>query len=195
MTKIAVLLWLSALAPVFLISCASSKIVSDSTDHRKLFPFGVYKHEVKLVLPARGEAPEKKFEFSGIVQLKPDAVHVVVFSFLGTTAFKINEDLKTGEIKTEIYVAQMKRFEPRLKEYYALLREVLIADATPPGAGAHLKWTHTNEKGQPTEMRTVGLDKDAVFKLEDFDANGIPGKFLIEHANFLVEVQVQSYEI
>lgn len=194
MNKIVALLLLFLFSAI-LSSCASSKVVHGPVGHEKLFPYGTYKHEVKLVLPAHGAAPEKKFEFSGLVQLKPDVVHVVVFSFLGTTAFKINEDLKTGEIQTEIYVAQMKRFEPRLKEYYGILREVLIAGAEPPADGSRLQWIHTNEKGLPTEMRTVGLDKNATFKLHDFDSNGIPGEFLIEHPDFSVQVQVKSYEI
>jgi len=186
-------------APLVLGACASSKISPVGQEslvgHERLFPFGTYRHEVRLILPAHADQPEKKFEFSGLVQLKPEAVHVVVFSFLGTTAFKINEDLKTGEIQTEVYVAQLKKFEPRLKEYYAILREVLIAGSTPPAEGSRLKWIRTNEKGQPTEMQTVGLDKNATFKLEEYDGSGIPNRFLIEHPNFTVEVRVKSYEI
>jgi hypothetical protein len=194
MSKISAL-FLCLAAPVALASCASATVVHGEVGRDKLFPYGTYKHEVKLVLPAHGEAPEKKFEFSGIVQLKPDAVHVVVFSFLGTTAFKIDEDLKTGEIRTAIYVAQMKKFEPRLKEYYGILRELLIAGATPPVDGARLRWVKTDDQGRPIEMRTVGLEKNAIFKLLDFDANRIPARFLIEHPGFSVEVRVKSYEI
>jgi len=179
-----------------LMSCASPrKTVSGSVTHEKLFPYGTYMQKVSLTLPAKAGREEKNFNFNGVVQLKPDAIHVAGMSFFGTTAFKIDEDRKTGEIKTEVYVEQMKKYEPRLKEYYQILREILIADAKPSHDSSHLKWLRTNEKGLPVEMETVGFDKNAVFRLDGFDENGIPSEFSIDQDTFSVKVQVSSYDI
>ena len=190
------LLLLLCSVPYFITSCSSSqKHVSGSVSHDKLFPYGTYMHKVTLTLLARDDRAEKKFKFSGVVQLKPDAIHVVGLSFLGTTAFKVDEDRKTGEIETAVYVDQMKKYEPRLREYYLILREILVADSSPNLDERHLKVIRTNEKGFPVEMETMGFAKNAALKLSDFDQNGIPGVFVIEQANFSVTVQVTGYEI
>jgi len=183
-----------------LFSCASSpKTVSGTVSHDKLFPDGTYMQKVSLTLPGKAGPESKHFNFNGVVQLKPDAIHVAGMTFLGTTAFKIDEDRKTGEIKIEVYVEQMKKFEPKLKGYYQILREILIASAKPDPRGqenaGHLKWLRTNGKGQPTEMETVGFDKNADFLLGNYDDNGIPNEFDITQDTFSVKVQVSGYDI
>lgn len=179
-----------------LLSCASPrKAVNGAVLREKLFPYGTYTQKVSLTLPAKAGADKKSFNFTGVVQLTPDAIHVAGMSFFGTTAFKIDEDRKTGEIKTEVYIEQMKKFEPRLKEYYQILREILIADAKPDQDVSHLKWLRMNGNGQPVEMKTVGFDKNAEFQLDGFDENGIPNEFDIEQEAFSVKVRVSGYDL
>jgi hypothetical protein len=162
--------------PVFFSSCASQKVVSSEVAANRLFPDGNYRHKVSLTLPARASAPERKFDFTGVVQIKSDVIRVVVLSFFGTTAFKINDDLKTGNIDTEIYVPQLKKFEPKIRAYYAALRQVLLSGPKPQGE---------EEK----------LDNAATFKITSYDDHHIPSEFEIHHPDFLVDVKVVSYEL
>jgi hypothetical protein len=161
-------------------SCASQKLVegktvSGSPAHDRIFPDGTYQHKVTLTLkrPAPGQSKAGKFDFTGIVQMDPAAIHIAVLSYFGTTAFKIAENLKTGEIKMDVYIDQLKKFEPRLKEYYLILREILLAKRS----------------------RAEGLQENAHFRITEFDKNGIPTAFSIEHPDFDVSVKVVGYEI
>jgi hypothetical protein len=187
---------LVASVPLILFSCAGKKTIHGERAQDRLFPNGTYKHEVKLLLPAREGMPEEKsFNFNGLVRLEDAKIQVVVFSFFGTTAFKIIEDLKTGEVKSEVYVGVLRKFEPRIQDYYKILREVLLAGSVAPSEGSRLKWVRTDDRGLPLEVETVGLEKNAVFKLSRFDEHRIPAEFLIEHPHFKVTVKVASYEL
>jgi hypothetical protein len=191
----ALILW-SLYLPLFGTSCSlPQKHASGLVSHGELFPYGTYMHKVTLVIPAKSGNAEKKLELNGVVQLRAGAVHVVGLSFFGTTAFKIDENRDTGEIKIEVYVDQMKKYEPRLREYYLLLREVLLAKSGPSQNQGRLKVIQTNEIGLPIEMETVGFDSNASFRLSRFDKNGVPAEFAIESARFSVKVEVTGYEI
>jgi hypothetical protein len=180
-------------------SCAShniqvAQVPTGTASQARLFPYGNYKHKVSLTVTARPDTAEKKFNFTGIVQLKADAIRIVVLSDFGMTAFKINENLLTGDIQTEVFVPQMKKFEPRIREYYLILREILLAGNQPPTGNSHLKWIKANEQGLPLEIQTVGLEQNATFKLSGFDKNKIPTGFSIEHPHFEVDAQVAGYD-
>lgn len=165
-------------APALLASCSSSqKHVGGAVSQGKLFPDGTYEHKVTILIAAKEGVAERKIELTGVVQLKADAIHVVGLSYFGTTAFKIDENRATGEIKTEVFIDQMKKYEAHLKEFYLLLREVLLAQG-------HPQFIRTGNKATPIEVRLSG-----------FDQNGIPAEFAIENSNFSVKVRVTGYEI
>lgn len=181
---------------LMLSACSSSfKHASQSYNSSRLFPDGTYSHDVRLTLPPREGSTEKHFSFNGVVRIKPESIEVVGLSFLGMTAFRIFENRKNGEIKSEIYFEPMRKHEAKLKLYYQILREVLLVGSQSNLAADKIKVITFNERGLPTEIVTVGLDKNADFKLGRFDERGIPAQFSIEHPNFKVEVTVTSYEI
>ena len=102
---------------------------------------------------------------------------LVGLSAFGTTAFKIDEDRKSGDVQTQVYLEPMKKYEARLTEYYLILRELLVATSDSSGDTTHLKVTQTNEKGFPVELETRGFEKNAKLELRNFDLNGIPCEF------------------
>ena len=161
-------------------SCAQNRISTRSDSQDRLFPYGTYRHKIHLTLPPNDGQPEKSFNFTGIVQLKPEGVRISVLSFLGTTSFRISEETASGEIKTEVFLAPLKRFEPRIQEYYRVLRELLFAKA---------------EKPQPPEFKLAVQGMETVFRINEFNASGMPLEFLIEHPRFKVTVKVVDYEI
>lgn len=181
---------------VLLCSCASQKIISQNVSRERLFPDGVYQHQVKLTIVKTDHSDEKSFSFSGIVKLDPAQVQVVVLSHFGTTVAKMIENRKSGEFKTEIYIDAMKKFEPKMKDYYSILRLLLLAKSSSPEKNEKgLKWVKTDETGFPTELITEGLDQNATFYVTKFDKNHYPEEMKIVHPKFSVEIQVSGYEI
>lgn len=173
--------------------CSSpQKTVSGPISLRHVFPYGNYQHHVALQIPGAAKNLPRRFEFNGVVQTSEDAIRIAVLSAFGTTAFKINEDRRSGEIKAEIYVDGMKQYEPRLRAYYSTLRLLLLAE-NPPPARSPVQFQKTNAQGFPLEA-TV-LKEATLFRFSDYDAHGIPGRIAIEHPQFQVEIEVSGYEI
>ena len=187
-------LLLFSLVPV-LGGCASQYVVLENVAHHRLFPNGVYKHKVKLTIVSNGTSPEKKFSFDGVVQLSDESIRVVVLSFFGTTMLKINDNLKTGELQTEVFLPQIKKFEPKLRDYYSILKLVLIMSATRPDDSGKIVWTKVNDKGLPLELKTSAQDKEVSFKFENYDKADIPEEVSLTHPTFKAEIKVTGYEI
>ena len=187
---------LLSLSPVFT-GCASKQIVSESVARTRLFPNGVYRHKVRLTIASHGDVPEKKFDFDGVVRISDDAIRVVVLSFFGTTLVKINDDLKKGEVTSEVFIEPMKKFEPKLREYYSVLKLVLISPATHAGESANtpVVWNKVNEKGLPLELKTTADSKDVEFLFNSYDKSDIPESVLVKHPSFTADIQVTGYEL
>ena len=76
------IVWLLLASVCALFSCASfqkqangQKHVKGPISHELIFPYGTYMHQVTITVPAKGESPERSYDFSGIVKLGPDAIH------------------------------------------------------------------------------------------------------------------------
>ena len=169
-------------------SLAKSRHHSENPSNN-LFPSGTYRHNVTLTTSAFAQV----YRFSGVLRLYTDYVQIAVLSQFGTTEFKIYENLKTGEIKTEIFRPEFKKFEPRLNEYYRVLRLVLLSKNK--AHGDLLKWKSVNEKGYPLDIDALVDQNEVHFRLSAYDDNNIPGKFEISHPQFNVSVEVSGYEI
>jgi hypothetical protein len=168
------------------------KVSSGKLSHERIFPYGTYKHDVELAVSlANGQS--RQFNFSGIVQLKTDTTQVVGLSQFGTTVFKLTENLKTGEIQTQIFLEEMKKGESRIRDYYGILREIL--NGSNLKQPAQLKWTKTNAAGYPIEMETVGAPDITLLKITQFDENQVPVEFSMDNSKFHIKVKVTEYEI
>ena len=113
-----------------------------------LFPYGAYRHKVNIqVLEPKDVRP---MEMRGAVSVTAQEIRVVGLSTFGTTIFRIEENLKTGEIKKEYYLEIIKKNPQRFVEFYYLIRELLTApkDATSfERRGAHFTISAPDSQG------------------------------------------------
>lgn len=137
-----------------------------------LFPRGRYQHRVELVAGQPGGA-EKRMDLSGAVALGPGQNEVVVLTPWGTTACRIIDILarlgSPGETRVEIYLDKMRPYEDRIRQYYGVLREMLMAPA--------------------------GADASPHYQVIERDEHGIPSRIEIRSPDFRATVKVVGYEI
>jgi hypothetical protein len=133
-----------------------------------IYPFGKYQHDVKI----RTIEPARTMEMKGVVAYSPESIKVVGLSSFNTTVFKIEENLKTGEIKKEFFLEIIRKHADRFMNFYYLIRELITA---PKGATAFAK-------------------HGAQFTLSDPDKNGIYTKVHIEHPQVVIDVEVDDYD-
>lgn len=168
---------LTLLFMLLIAGCSSpSKLVRSANPSTEFaFPLGLYKHDVQLTIVKSSE----NFHFNGLVRLEPKTIQVVALSPFGITLFKINDDLETNQIKTEIYVDQMKRFEPRILSYYEILKKMLTLKSS----------------AIPAEQIPIRLDDTTLLKVGKYDQNHIPESMKIQNPNYEIEIKVTGYEI
>lgn len=180
--------------------CASRQVAAPLPEQREmLFPYGIYKQKVSLALPDAANASGfsgHQIQFNGVAQIRADLIRVVILSHFGTTVAKIEENRVTGEVKTEIYAAAMKKHEDRVQEYYSVLKHVLLAPAQ-ADKDPHLHWLKKDEQGRPLEIETEGFDHNATFRLASYDEHGIPARISIDRLGngVKVEVEVTGYDL
>jgi len=92
---------------------------------------------------------------------------------MNTTLFRIDENLRTGEIKKEFYLDVMRKHESRFMEFYKLIRALL-----------------TLPKGV-TEVRRNG----AQFLLSQPDDRGIYRRISILHPYVQLQIEVSDYAL
>lgn len=168
-----------------------------SADREQLFPNGTYKHNVRLELeqaPNPEKPDEKRFDLKGLAQVQPEMIKVVGLSPFGTTLFKITENRATGEINVETYVDSLKRVESKIRDYYSVLRHMMIAPMKPGKRGA-MKLAKANSDGLPEVVDLKTRDESATLKFENYDKNKIPQRIQITHPRFKVDVEVAGYEV
>ncbi len=160
---------------IFLTACSTTetKSLTGRRDPFRLFPNGRYQHQVTLSLPS-----DKKMDFIGVVKLEDKLIQIAGLTQFGLTAFKIQDDLTTHQVQVEIFIEAMKKHEPKVREYYSVLKHLL-----------------TNRQALEIQ-KNLTWKKDGVdFKFRSFDSQNIPEVILIEHAKFSVTLQVTQYEI
>jgi len=157
-------LWLLTLA---LAACVS-KPIAPPAPSALAFPAGTYQHKVNVQVVQ----PPRSLDLRGVIKSSPESLKVVGLSSFNTTVFRINENLKTGEIEKEFYVDAMKRAEDKFMFFYQLLKELQLAP-----------------KGQ-NEFDRQG----AHFKLSAPDELGIPRKIEVTHPQVVLHIEVTSYE-
>jgi hypothetical protein len=120
------------------------------------FPFGTYQHKVTAT-PKSGKM-QKPVELSGVVQSREHDLRVVGLSPVGSTVFRMHEDLCEGKITKEFYVEELKKQEGHLDVLYQMVKAALFAPKDRPDfmyRGAHIQLSEPDEKGIP---RKIELD-------------------------------------
>jgi hypothetical protein len=134
-----------------------------------IYPFGKYQHKVKI----KTREPERTMEMRGVVSYTPEAIKVIGLSTFNTTIFRIEENLKTGEIKKEFYLEIIRKHQDRFMNFYYLIRELITA---PKG--------------------TIDFTRNgAHFTFSEPDKLGIYTKIHIDHPQVLLDVEVDDYDL
>jgi len=167
-----------------LVGCSTTPV--SETTSKFLFPPGVYEQRITLTPSAPNRNPQA---FGGILSIKKEKIEVVGLSPFGTTVFHIQEELPSKKISLNIYVAELKRFENRIRDYYSVMRKILMA----PRAGnwdAGVKVEKRDERGRPTQ---VFLPMDVA--ISRYDQVGVPGEISFLTEDHKISVLVKSYEL
>lgn len=188
----------SAILPVAALGpgCATPdrKIMRSSEASRGLlFPYGVYRHQVRVELSRQPASGPREFGFRGLAQIRSDVIRIAVLSPFNTTLMKLTEDRKTGAITTETYSAAFRKLEPRIREYYSTLRLLLTLPL--PVAGPGLTVTSLTRDGFPAELKAEQATGESVIRFGDYDPHRVPGTIEIASPRYTVRIQVAAYEI
>ena len=133
------------------------------------FPFGTYQHKVTATPTMKDKVPN--VELNGVVQSQQHDLRVVGLSPVGSTLFRIHEDICEHKITKEFYVDQMKQHETHFMQLYDLIKDALYA---PKGANQFTR-------------------HGAEFTLSQADAQGIPRLIEISHPYLKLKIEVTSY--
>jgi hypothetical protein len=182
------------LGSIALSACSSRKIKNESHSDLLLFPYGTYQHQVKIKTELNGGADVKEFSFYGVVQTSQDWVKISMLSPFGTTLVKIQEERQTGKVEFTCFVEAIRKYESKFKDYYSVLRTLLLAPQNPKKLD-HLRITHQSPEGLPAEIETVDLEQNAQFRFNKYDEHKIPERIQVQNPKFLIEIQVSGYDI
>jgi hypothetical protein len=171
-----------------LTGCSSYRVKVNGRPRDRIYPDGIYKHNVKLTLP---EGNRQRFE--GVVSIGEKEIVVVGLSVFQTTAFRLKDNLSTGDLKVEIFAMPLKQYEAKLREFYLLLRKVFLLPLKDDG-GATIQ-RENRPDGFPSSVQTKDLKQNAKLIFEEYDVRQIPLRVKIEGANFSVDIKVTGYEI
>lgn len=160
------------LGTMLLAGCASTSRVYSGKETNRLFPDGVYQHDVRV-----RSADGKEYGFRGVVRLAPDKIAVAGLGPFNSTVFQIVEQRPNGPVEAKIYQAQMAKQEGRLRSFFAALRLLLLAD-----------------KKSGDRYRVTSPDGPLDVVLEERDEHGVPSRFRLKHEKFTVTVDVVGYE-
>lgn len=164
--------------------CSSKSIRGDMQFDRRLFPLGLYWHEVNLnITPKTSGATPQHFSFSGVIRLREDTVDIAVLSPFNTTLLKMHEDLKQDLLTTQVFVDDLKKHESKFKEYYRVLKGLLFANREADGKGP--------------EQLTLSTPNSqiVIYHFTHYDDHNIPDLISVTHPNFNIEVKVSGYEL
>lgn len=160
-------IFLSTFLVLGLASCAHRPTSPVTSEH--LFAYGTYKHQVQVDVIT----PPRKMEMRGVVAYTPTQLKVVGLSPFGTTLFRIEENLTTGEVKKEFYMDAIQKHETQFLQFYSMIRAMVTGPS------------------QRTEFTQDGAD----FVVSEPDVRGVYRKINVKHSRFNLEVRVTDYEI
>lgn len=156
-----------SLIALFAAACSHAPVRPKAED--MTFPFGTYRHHVTAQPLMKRDLP--KMDLVGVVKSEPNELRVVGLSPVGSTVFRIHEDLKSGKIEREFYVESLKQHERHFMALYEMIKAVLFA---PKG-------------------RERFEFQGAKFHLSKPDEKSIPRLVEIEHPYLNLKIEVTDY--
>lgn len=172
-----------------MVGCTSfQKKASPDFDRTRMYPNGVYTHQVEIIAGSHG-----RYQFKGVVKIASDRLVVVGLTPFQTTAFKLEEDRQTKKIDLQVYEAMLKPHEKRILEFYSSLGTLLTISRD--GHDNRLTSIEKDKNGELRSMNIGPADKKVKIVVERYDENNIADKFSVETPQFQVSVRVVAYEI
>jgi hypothetical protein len=92
------------------------------------FPYGHYRHHVKLNIPHGAEGQAQNFSFDGVAETSEEKIQLIVLSPLYTTMMEIVEDRHTGEVSIATFEPRLRHYQSNFAQYYALLRQIVCLE-------------------------------------------------------------------
>ncbi len=170
-----------------LAACTHYQVSDPSKASTQLYPDGNYRHFITMELS--GGRSQK---FQGVVSIKPESIVIVGLSPFGNSMFRITDSRGKDEPKFDIYFEPLRKYEPKLRQFYSLLRELLIL----PSNGESKS---TSDKVLDAQSRLSSLnvtaDKKTTLTFGNYDLRNIPLHVRIERDDFKVDIEVGEYEI
>ena len=111
---------------LILLGCTQTP-VKTTPESPGIFPYGTYQHNVKIEVIA----PPQTMNMHGVVSYSVRSLKVVGLSAFGTTVFRIEENLVTGELKKDFFVEVIRQHESAVMDFYQLVHTLITA---PKGA-------------------------------------------------------------
>jgi hypothetical protein len=165
---------LQLIAFLLFAGCAHHSIATVGVASRRtLIPVGSHQQSVIVHLKKNKINGKESMRFNGVLDVREDHVQLIGLTPFGSTLFRLREDLKTGEVVFETDNEQMKRAEPYIKSTYYPIREMLKIPYPPSRSDA-----------------AAGAIK---FHFENFNAQDLPLKVLVDTPDFDLEILEDGY--
>ncbi|MES2856597.1 MAG: hypothetical protein V4692_12075 [Bdellovibrionota bacterium] len=169
--------------PVLFLGCTHTAklpatLPAPAASRTTLIPEGTHNHSVKLTVKntlssGQNQGP-KQMSFSGIVDYRSGKVKVIGLSPLGSTLFRLEDDLKTEITTFQTDISEMKKAEPFIRDYYAPVRQLL-------------------KLPYPPKLTKIDVDSTG-FEFKEYDSFEVPRRIAIETEKFKLDIEVDSYE-
>ena len=151
---------------VFLAAC----VHTPKSTAPAFFPPGNYRHQVHVeILNAPADAP-KSLDFQGALKLTHDEIKLVALSPMGTSLFRLTENLKTQEVQKEFYLESMQKNQTQVLRLYSLIRLAILA-----------RRDQSQIQQGDSQISFSNLDKD-----------GVPATIKVKNPHFLLSIQVEK---
>lgn len=151
-------------------ACSTSGLHEQPSN--RLFPYGVYKHDVGVTFQQEGK--DQFHRFFGILELRPETTRMVALSPFGTTVFRLTEDKKTHQISMEFAFEPLRRLEERFRQFYSMVQ----ASSDLP-----MDW-----------KQNIGALEKVGFEVVSYRKDGIPKEMKLQNSRFSVRIEVMNYE-
>jgi hypothetical protein len=145
---------------------------SVSLDRPHLFPNGIYSHKITMI-----DSQGKKREFHGFLRLSEHEITVVGLSNMGTTFFKLSENIISEKISYRFYYPVPKKFKKSFVTIYSSMKKIFLV----PLAG------HSSHYVDSKHEIEVHMSR--------YDKNRIPMALAIKYRNYSMLINLDKYQI
>jgi hypothetical protein len=163
---------------LFLTACAGKQVVPQGQGNL-LFPDGRYSQDVEVEVTAT--KPNQNFDFSCIVQKKPQEMLFYGYNSFGFSLFKIKE-IQGQPIEAESSIEQIKQHKDFFIKIFKLVKTIVSLSKDDP-----------RRKGDEIQLDQDGISAHVTFS--GYDKMGVPLNMVVEtKGQYQVQIKTTSYK-